>query len=311
MCIKSDNHSDVGSWDMECDEQKFMSFSTFCAFLPSNNTWKIKILNKKNAWIYMFILHRRTINENHMMYGSWDMECDRQNVIWGHFLALLPQLATCKINILKKFLKKAPGDIIILHLGNTIDNYMIWFLRYGVQWTELFALLDQFLPFYLSKHLMPYSRPLLGVTIPPNLVFWLLRKIFSLEINKKWHLFMGCKQTKCPFSEDVPPKNASMPPMSRIDPAPGKWKFWKHERNTWRYYHFTQAYHKWQSCDVCFLRLERDTFFCPFEPFFALLPTVRVVYIAYVYTPTYIMILEMLPLTHILIFSLWSIFIFS
>ena len=170
----------------------------------------------------MFILHMCTINEIHMMYGSWDMECDRQNVIWVHFLALLPQLATCKINILKNILRKAPGDIIILHLGNTIDNYMMWLLRYGVQWTKLFVLLDQFSLSYPSKHLMAYSRPLLGVTIPPNLVFWVLRKIFSLEIVKKWHLFRGCKQTKCPFSEEVPPKNASMPPMSRIDPAPGQ-----------------------------------------------------------------------------------------
>ena len=28
----------------------------------------------------------------------------------------------------------------------------------------------------------------------------------------------------------------------------GKSKFWKTERNTWRYYHFTHAYHKWLTC---------------------------------------------------------------
>ena len=30
----------------------------------------------------------------------------------------------------------------------------------------------------------------------------------------------------------------------------------KIEKNTWRYYHFTQVYHKWQSNDVWFLRYQ-------------------------------------------------------
>ena len=35
-----------------------------------------------------------------------------------------------------------------------------------------------------------------------------------------------------------------------------KIKLWKNEKNTWRYYHFTHAYHKWQSYDVWFKRYE-------------------------------------------------------
>ena len=35
-----------------------------------------------------------------------------------------------------------------------------------------------------------------------------------------------------------------------------KSKFWKSKQHTWRYYHFTNAYHKWQSHDVWFLRYE-------------------------------------------------------
>ena len=35
-----------------------------------------------------------------------------------------------------------------------------------------------------------------------------------------------------------------------------KSKFWKNEKNTTRYYHFTQVYHKWQSYDVLILRHE-------------------------------------------------------
>ena len=38
--------------------------------------------------------------------------------------------------------------------------------------------------------------------------------------------------------------------------GPRKSKFWKNEQHTWWYYHFTNAYHKWQSYDVWFLRYE-------------------------------------------------------
>ena len=57
--------------------------------------------------------------------------------------------------------------------------------------------------------------------------------------------------------------------------GPRKSKFWKNEKHTWRYYHFTHVYHKWQSYDVWFLRYgacDRQNFlsfwtvFCPFIP---------------------------------------------
>ena len=38
--------------------------------------------------------------------------------------------------------------------------------------------------------------------------------------------------------------------------GPRKSKFWKNEHHTWRYYHFTNVYYKWQSYDVWFLRYE-------------------------------------------------------
>ena len=58
-------------------------------------------------------------------------------------------------------------------------------------------------------------------------------------------------------------------------------KFWKNDKKTLRYHHFTHVYHKWQSYDVWFLRYEaRQNFlslwaiFCPLTPskFFDLLP---------------------------------------
>ena len=53
---------------------------------------------------------------------------------------------------------------------------------------------------------------------------------------------------------------------------PRESKFWKNEKHTWRYYHFTHVYHKWQSYDIWLLRYEAWqhnflsfwTVFCPF-----------------------------------------------
>ena len=52
-----------------------------------------------------------------------------------------------------------------------------------------------------------------------------------------------------------------------------KIKILKNEEICWRYHHFTHVYQKSQSCDIWFLRRGvRQTIFCHFGPFFALLP---------------------------------------
>ena len=50
-------------------------------FLPSQplTTRKIKILKLKKTLGDIIILHIYTINNNHMIYSSWDMEHDRHN----------------------------------------------------------------------------------------------------------------------------------------------------------------------------------------------------------------------------------------
>ena len=63
------------------------------------------------------ILHMCTINDNHMMYGSWYMECDKQNFLsfWTVFCSFT-HLTTEKIKFKKKKEKetKNAGDISIL-----------------------------------------------------------------------------------------------------------------------------------------------------------------------------------------------------
>ena len=73
-----------GSWDMECDRQKFLSVWAIVFPFSPLTTRKIKIFKLKKAPGDIIILHRCTINENHMMYGSWDIFCHV-----GLFFALL------------------------------------------------------------------------------------------------------------------------------------------------------------------------------------------------------------------------------
>ena len=127
MCTINENHIMHGSSDMEHDRQNLLSFWTnFCTFTPLK-TQKIKILKKwkKNPGD-IIILHMCAINENHIMYGSWDMERGRQNFLsfWTNFCTFTP-LKTKIIKILKK-MKKNPGDIIILHMCILNDNNIIY-----------------------------------------------------------------------------------------------------------------------------------------------------------------------------------------
>ena len=74
----------------------------------------------------IIILHICTINDNHMMHGSWDMEHDKQNFLsfWTIFCPFTPY-ATWKSKIMKKW-KKTPEDIIILHTCTINYNHMMY-----------------------------------------------------------------------------------------------------------------------------------------------------------------------------------------
>ena len=68
---------------------------------------KIKILEKKKKRknyleILSFYTYMCTINEDHMIYGSWNIGCDRQNFLsfWA-ILCHFGSLTTQKIKILK------------------------------------------------------------------------------------------------------------------------------------------------------------------------------------------------------------------
>ena len=107
------------------------------------------------------------INDNHMMYGSWDMEHNKPNffVILDRFLPFYPPMAQ-KIKILKKW-KKPWRYYHFTHVYHKLQSYDVWFLRYWAQhrifchfgpffcpftrqtWqTKFLVILNCFLPFY-------------------------------------------------------------------------------------------------------------------------------------------------------------------
>ena len=79
----------------------FVILDYFLSFYPPNNTENQNFEKMKKRSVDTIILHMCTINKNHMMYGSSDME---RNRIFSHFrpfFAFLPP-TTQKIKILKK-----------------------------------------------------------------------------------------------------------------------------------------------------------------------------------------------------------------
>ena len=108
------------TWCISNATDNVFSFWTILwTFMPLPlTTQRIKILKKwKKTNGDIIILHKRTINDNHMIYGFWDMARDGCNCYFSIWTILFPfiPLTAQKMKISKKW-KKTPGDIIILHM---------------------------------------------------------------------------------------------------------------------------------------------------------------------------------------------------
>ena len=74
LCTTNDNHD---AWFLIY----FVILGYFLPFYappPPQQSRKSKFWkNKKSSWKH-YHLHKCTINDNHMIYGSWDIKCNRQ-----------------------------------------------------------------------------------------------------------------------------------------------------------------------------------------------------------------------------------------
>ena len=132
-----------------------MSFWIVICTFTNLTTKKFKILKKWKKTPGDVILYMCTINENHMMYGSWDMERDRHNFLslWTIFCPFTP-LTTRKVKILKKW-NKNPGDIIILYMRTKNHDHMLycsWDMAHD-RCNCYFSFWVIFLPFYPLNNL--------------------------------------------------------------------------------------------------------------------------------------------------------------
>ena len=109
----------------------FCHFGPFFTLSPPNNpkNQNFEKMNKISGDI--IILHRCTINDNHMMHGSWDMKRDEQIFChFGPFFALLPHKILKNQNFEK--LKKKVLEISSFY--TSVPRIMIIFLRFPKIW---------------------------------------------------------------------------------------------------------------------------------------------------------------------------------
>ena len=201
----------------------------------------------------IIILNMITINENHMMYDSWDMEHDKYFfLILDHFLPFYtPVPPNNPENQNFEKMKKATGDVIILHKCTINNNHMI----YGSY--EMWSAPDRFFfchlgPFFaLSppnslkiEHFKKMKKSPGGITI-------LLKytKNHDRRLYCSWDMACdGCNYYFSFghfFSPFTPP-----PTAQKIK------KFKKNEKKPWRYNHLTQVYQKLWSRALLFLRYD-------------------------------------------------------
>ena len=194
----------------------------------------------------IIILHicTKNHNHNHMRYNSWDREWDRQNYLsfWAIFWPFTP-LTIQKIKIFKKWKKHQmwsfytciPKIMIIWCMFPEIWSVTdIIFCHFGRFFCTL-AILKTWIIQFFKKWKKKKKKPLGDSTILP------------LCNTNYYHMMYGLWDMEHNFFYPFTP------------PQRGTSTFWKKEKNTQRYYHFTHVEH------------DRQSFFLHFGSFFALL----------------------------------------
>ena len=177
-------------------------------------------------------------------YGSWNIRCERQIfVVLDYFLSF--QIPGNPENHNFKTEKNTSRYYHFTNVYHKWQSYDVWFLRYGVQQTEFFVILNCYFLFYPLNN--PKNQNFEKIKKSPGDITILhIRTINdSHMMYSSWDMkhdgqnFLSFWTIFCTFS---PLKNE-------------KSKFWKNEKNTWRY-HFTQLYQKSRPYAILFLRYD-------------------------------------------------------
>ena len=125
------------------------------------------------------------------------------------------------------------------------QSYDVWFLRYGVQWANFFIILDCFLLFYPPNNPKNQNFEKMKKTPGDIIILHMCTKNYDQMMYSSWDMvhdrcncYFSFWAVCCPFTPQQPKKP----------------KFWKNEKNTWRYYNFTEVYQKLWSYAILILR---------------------------------------------------------
>ena len=77
LCTKNYNRIISGSLVRSDTERIFLSFSAIFLLLPHNDPKNQIFEKKKKLPEDIILLHMCTINVDHMIYGSWNIRCNR------------------------------------------------------------------------------------------------------------------------------------------------------------------------------------------------------------------------------------------
>ena len=175
---------------------------------------------------------------------------------WSGSIKIVRILIFTQCYIFLKKLRKTPGNIIILNMctKKLDDIYRSWDIEHDGLKLVIFG---HFLPFYPPKNQKNQNLDKLKKLPEISSFYTCVPKIMIMMYTPFRLLF-------CHFG----PFFALLPHNQ-----PRKLKFWKNEKNAWRYYPFTHVYHKWRSYDIWFLRNKvQHIIFRHFGLLFALLP---------------------------------------
>ena len=118
---------------------------------------------------------------------------------------------------------KHKWDIIPLHISHKWQSYDVWFLRYQARWTEVFVILDHFVPFYPPNN--PNNQNFEMKKTPGDIII-----LHKCTINDN-HMIYGSWDMKHDRQNRTAQQNNVTEPLTTQ-----KVKFWKTEKTTWRYH---------------------------------------------------------------------------
>ena len=144
-----------GCWDMEAQQTEFfLILKHFLPFYPLKNPENQNFEKMKKMPGDIIISHKCTINDNNIIYDSWDMKHNRQNFLsfWAIFCPFT-LLTSQKIKILKRW--KNHREILSFYTSVPKNHDHICYTV-----PEIWCVMDVIVIFHFGLFFCPFTSPL-------------------------------------------------------------------------------------------------------------------------------------------------------